>query len=180
MKTKLIEIFCVAAILFTLGGGVKAIFVGISSKAKKNGVICLLLLLAWIWICSFIIYRIGVDNGSRQIDSLKESVISWKYAAEHYGGICKWLLEKEPIYGTIVMEANSTIKDCFIVSGSKDAMIDVAGNDCLVSNNYFKALDMDWVMSTTPVDPNEYLAYDPNNPPTPSGEIKKISLIMEH
>jgi hypothetical protein len=82
--------------------------------------------------------------------------LSWQYTAEHYAGICKWLIEDKPIYGTIVMGANTTLSNCLIVSGSSGPVIDVSGMDSLVSYNTFMGMDMDWLLSHTPVDPNEY------------------------
>lgn len=89
----------------------------------------------------------------------EQAAKSWQYAAEHYGGICKWLLEGEPIYGTIVMDSNTVLRDCLIVSGSSDGSIVIEGENGLIANNHFMALDMDWVLSTTAVDPNEVEDY---------------------
>jgi hypothetical protein len=82
--------------------------------------------------------------------------LSWRTAAEHYGGICKWLLENEPIYGTIVMGPNTVLSECLIVAGSADTVVDVSGMNALIKNNWFTSMDMDWLLEQTPVDPNEY------------------------
>jgi len=111
-------------------------------------------------------YEEGFDDGRRTQREMfqtpeepnegwRRAALGWKVAAEHYGGICKWLLDGKPIYGTIVMDANTVLRDCLIVSGSSEASIDVSGVNCFIANNYFKALDMNWVLSTTTIDPNE-------------------------
>lgn len=89
-------------------------------------------------------------------ENWQQAALSWRAAAEHYGGICKWLLENEPIYGTIVMDTNTTLRDCLIVSGSKEASVDVNGASGYIINNTFMGIDMDWVLSLMPVDANEY------------------------
>ena len=97
------------------------------------------------------------DPNAAELERLRQATQSWKAAAEHYGGICKWLLEGKPIYGQIVMDPNNAIlRDCLIVSGSKDASVVINGESGLIMNNYFMAIDMDWVVSTTAVDPNEF------------------------
>ena len=94
------------------------------------------------------------DYDPNEIDRWKQAAQGWQTAAEHYGGICKWLLENEPIYGTIVMDANTVLIDCLIVSGSKDASIVINGEGALIANSIFRTLAMDWVLSTTAIDPN--------------------------
>lgn len=97
----------------------------------------------------------AVDANENETEKWRQRSLSWQYAAEHYGGICKWLLENKPIYGTIVMEANTILSDCLIVSGSKEASVVVEGASGYLVNNHFMAIDMDWVISTTAIDPND-------------------------
>ena len=91
-----------------------------------------------------------------EADQNERKAALWQYAAEHYGGICKWLLDGKPIYGRIIMEANTTLSDCLIVSGSKKASIEVNGASGYITNNTFRVIDMEWLLSLMPVDPNEF------------------------
>lgn len=93
-------------------------------------------------------------------EELVEVNIGWRYAAEQYGGICKWLLEGKPIYGTIVMDANSILSGCLIVSGGEYA-IEMTGTNGLIKDNHFVMADMDWVDSLKAVDPNEFEEISP-------------------
>ncbi len=108
------------------------------------------------------LFQLVRDQNEQQIPSDPNSVEyhkmaaqGWKYTAEHYGGICKWLLENKPIYGKVTVGDGATLSDCLIVSGSKEATIDVSGVNSLISNNYFMAIDMDWVNSLVVIDPNQ-------------------------
>ena len=98
---------------------------------------------------------VGLRKKEQQVEKWRQEALSWQYAAEYYGGICKWLLEDKPIYGTIEVGDGATLSDCLIVSGSKEASIEVSGTNCLISNIILKVMDMDWVNSTTAIDPND-------------------------
>lgn len=98
----------------------------------------------------------GRDYDPNEMEKWRQAASSWQYAAEHYGGICKWLLENKPIYGKIIMDTNATLRDCLIVYGSSEAAIDISGTNSLIMNCRFMAMDMDWVVSTTATDPNEF------------------------
>lgn len=84
----------------------------------------------------------------------KEESLCWKVAAKHYGGICKWLLGNKPIYGSIKIGDNAIVEDCLIVSGSSDAALEINGENCLITDNVFSMIDMDWIKSLPCVDPN--------------------------
>lgn len=90
----------------------------------------------------------------KDVEKYRRAALGWQNAAEHYGGICNWFLNNKPIYGKIEVGDNAILRNCLIVSGSSGPTIDVIGVDSLIANNYFMAIDMDWVLSTTPIDPN--------------------------
>jgi len=100
-------------------------------------------------------YTDGYDAGHDQ--GLVYTTGYWRDTAEHYGGICKWLLNNKPIYGTVELGDNAVLRDCLIVSGSEEASVVVDGEDAWLINNTFRAINMDWLNSLTPVDPNEVL-----------------------
>ncbi len=101
-------------------------------------------------------YKVGFRNGTQILEQEHQRSLSWQYAAEHYGGICKWFLENKPIYGAIEMGDGTTLSDCLIVSGSSEASVVADGDNILIANNHFRVIDMDWIVSITAIDPNEF------------------------
>lgn len=111
-------------------------------------------------------FDVLVDKEKGTGKTWEDALLNWRYIAEHYAGICKWLLEDKPIYGQIVMDVNTVLANCLIVSGSKGASVVMKGNGSgLITNNYFRALDMDWVLSLPAVEPND-MYYDPTESAT--------------
>jgi len=83
-----------------------------------------------------------------EIEEIASTSDGWQSKAEHYGSICKWLLEKKPIYGSVVMDSNSILTNCLIVSGGEFG-IEIAGDNSTVMNCNFRSINMDWVNSIT-------------------------------
>ncbi len=125
------------------------------SKNKRDWIATVIV---WITVAG-VIFLIGWFVGERaNIATVKiweSRSKSWQYTAEHYGGICKWLLENKPIYGTVAMDSNTVLHDCLFVSGGEFA-IDIRGNSATVMNCTFETIDMGWINSQTTTDPNEF------------------------
>ncbi len=101
-------------------------------------------------------YQSSVDYYLESNKEISEVSRGWQYAAEHYGGVCKWLLKGKPIYGTINMDSQTTLSDCLVVSGSAGATIRVmeGAEQVIITNNIFQGIDMEWICSQKAVDPN--------------------------
>lgn len=82
----------------------------------------------------------------------KGEMLGWRGTAEHYGGMCKWLLENKPRTGPAIKGPNCVLTDClFIYEGD----MEISGEGTMIIGGEFRAWNMDWVNSLDAVNPND-------------------------